>query len=732
VGQNSTSASNHTVLTQYPSYTKAEEEPTNRQSSHHSITTATPAKRPPSLTSLPRSFREKPPVPPKKRQKLADFIASKDAYANQAPTDPYADLGKAFDTPEASLPGSQMLPLSGVNVHSTERTTPTIIDLDVDMISATGAAPSNVDDDADMDMGTPKMLRDNDSWITTQSVSDVAMSALSSGSSNALAHYYSGRCTSQDHLLDPEPLRERHIDSSRPIDTFSKDEIEDMKLAADFLLGLGCEEDAFALYILVYKIHSHLQATGNTRSQASWVMSSAIISCATCAFTSSQIEIARNLLLQKLNEPQDSTTTIEKFLFRMLLAETYARVNDDATARSHIEIAMGLDLFGDYRHLRGLPRKNRSFDILTYHYLIDGLGYQTLLREASYDDDIAQESTFSGLEYGATTREANYSNYSTKELPFLGEWEAWGRLLRRVPGPFEFQGDSMKNPCLRSCLHWCIDELKCAPTLSQSWNLVKSNRDTLAQAEMIGIYCCLWERWQSHKVQENSESLLWAEQAESLMGIPAAELLKTICSLIISASPPSSGNSERSLVRQALMGARTLSSQPDEQLGSIFLDRFSSLRTFFNASQKDVTFKHARQAYGKELIEKRLRIKLPDVISYALQTTRHSLDIVAAAFLPTLASSLHSSEMASLRTLRDRIRNAGGMVAEIATTLPSSVLRDRRSNSTLPSMSELSAMASSLSLSSFQQAGSSAMSHVRDRVAAIEGDLGEAMQRLIR
>jgi hypothetical protein len=720
-------ASSHAVLTQNSSSTKAEEIPTNGQSSCQPITPAS-SKRPPSLTSLTKSLREKPPVPPKKRQKLADFLASKNVYANPASTDPYADLGLAFDMPETPLPSSQILPLSEVNNQQTE-----ILYLDVDMISATVMTPSNVDHDVDMDMGTHNVLRDDDSWITTQSASDIAMSVLSSGSSNGLGLYYAGHSTSQDQLLDPEPLRERQIDSSRPIDTFSKDEVEDMKLAADFLQSLGCEEDAFSLYILIYKVHSHLQATENARSLPSWVMSSAVISCATCAFTSPQIEIARNLLLQKLNEPQDSTTTVEKFLFHMLLAETYARVNDDTTARSHIEIAMGLDLFADSGPLHGLPRKNRSYDILTYHYLTDGLGYQTLLGKASYDDvDVACESASNGFWHGTTVREGNNSNHTTQEVLFLDEWEAWNQLLLQVPGPFEIKDDKMTNPCLKSCLQWCIEELERVPTFSQSWNLVKSNRDNLVRAEVIGIYCCLWERWQSYKGPENSDSLLWAEQAESLMGISAAELLKTLCSLMISVSPHSTRRSERNLVRRALFGAINLSLQPDIQLGCIFLDRFSSLRTFFNASQKDVTFKNARQVYGKEFIEKRLRIKLPDVISHALRNTRQSLDVVAATFLPTLASSLHSSEMASLRTMRDRIRNAGGAVTEIAMTLPSSVLRDRRSNSTLPSMSELSAMASSLSLSSFQQAGSSAMSHVRERVAAIEGDLGDAMQRLIR
>jgi hypothetical protein len=219
------------------------------------------------------------------------------------------------------------------------------------------------------------------------------------------------------------------------------------------------------------------------------------------------------------------------------------------------------------------------------------------------------------------------------------------------------------------------------------------------------------------------------------MGISAAELLKTLCSLFISASPESSGRSERGLVRRAHTGARTLSKRPDEELGSIFLDRFSSLRTFFNASQKDVTFKTVRQAYAKDFIEKKLRIKLPEVISNALQarTPRQGFDIIATAFLPTLAPSLHSSDMVALRTLSDQIKHTMGVKEKVSMTLPSSALPDpSRSNTTLPSMSEISErFANTLSFSSFQQASSTVLSNVRDRVVAIEGGFGEAIQRRI-
>jgi hypothetical protein len=715
VGQSSPWVGSHALSSQYRSHTNPEPAKTDGGPSQQPINPASRAKRPQSLAG---SLREKPPVPPKKRQKLDEFLASR----GLVPRDPYADLGRAFDTPQHSVeksqpsapvgqmnktPGGAPLGSFHTDINMATPAAPSSYGEDVDMATPSGASLRSIDGGDEMDVGTPRMSHDDYSWEGSVSASLAAMSLSCSESLYAFGYRNSERSSSQERLLDPQPLRERPIDSSGPIDNFSPDDLDDIKLAADFLSGMGCEEDAFALYVLL------LKRVKTSAKQPSWMISSAIISCAACAFTSSQIEIARHLLQRKLDEGQDSTTNIEKFLFRMLLAETYVRVSDDLNARSHIEIAMGLNIADDGL-LASLPRKNRSFDILMYHYLTDGLGYQTTLSQ--------------GID----------EKHPVYDLPFLDEWEAWSQLLQQVPGPFELQGGSMRNPCLRSCLQWCIDELGRSPTLSDSWNLVRANRDTaLVRAEVTGIYCCLWERSQSQlKKQRDSESMIWADQAESLMGIPAAELLKTICSLVISASLSNSGRGERDLVRRAHTGAKVLSERPDDELGSIFLDRFSSLRTFFNASQNDVTFKEVRQAYAKNFIEKRLRIKLPDVLANALQasTPRQSFEIIARAFAPTLAPSLRSSDKSyrTLKDTRDRLEKDRGAMTEGAETLPSSFLKDAfKSNTTLLSMSELSARASSLSLSSFQQAASSAFSNVRDRAATIEGGLGEVIQRRI-
>jgi len=127
---------------------------------------------------------------------------------------------------------------------------------------------------------------------------------------------------------------------------------------------------------------------------------------------------------------------------------------------------------------------------------------------------------------------------------FADKLEVQQILIHNDPGPFELKDGFMKNPCLRSCLQWCTSELRLEPYVSGSWELVKTNRKNDAFAtELTAIYCCLWERPQSRETEHKSTTcVLWIDQTERLMGISAEVLLRTVCSMIISASSPGKAN----------------------------------------------------------------------------------------------------------------------------------------------------------------------------------------------
>jgi hypothetical protein len=632
-------AENRPLLLQHPLHTGNEQPFGGSGCSQMSILLRQPMKH-------PQSLREKPPVPLKKRKILADYLS---------PNDPYAHLGLAFDAPEVPPSSSQS------RVQDAETADPLR-----EMSIWSGKRADGVVDT------TPCMLVDDDCGTVSSDTSDISM-VPSSDSPNFWGLVDFEQLQSQ-HPGDISSRQEIQIDSNRPIDTFSPNEIDNMKRAADFLKCLHCTEDAFALYILI------LKRLKDSTDQPAWSTTSAMISCVQCAKTLPHIEIARSLLQQSLNESRSSVTNVEKYLFQMLLAQTYVRMCEDDAANSHIKFAMSAD-FANKNLITFLPREYRTLDILTYHYLTGGL--------------------VSRLNHEPLA-------YATQ---FASKLEVQQILIRHEPGPFELKDGSMKNPCLRSCLQWCTSELGLEPSVSGSWELVKTNRKNDAfAAELTAIYCCLWERSQSRETEHKSTTcVLWIDQTERLMGISAAELLRTVCSMIISASSPGKAKSERDFVRRTYLGATSLSQHTDEMLGCQFLDRFSYLKGLYTAPNTPRVFDKVRRAYAKDFIEKKLWIRLPRVVTEALKasTPRQSLEIVAAAFLPTLASSLHSSELAPLRMIGDRMqRNVRDAMQGVAMTISSRVSKaSPRSNRSFPtiSMSELSqALSSSLSLSSIR------------------------------
>ncbi|KAI9779631.1 MAG: hypothetical protein M1839_007296 [Geoglossum umbratile] len=664
---------------QHSSGTGADQESGDNDLSQTPITQICPTKR-------QQSLREKPEVPPKKRQKLSDFMSSKD---------PYAGLGLAFD---ASQPSSQNLAPSG-RVASHPGGTP----------------PNTVYGRADVVVHIPGSRGDDNGRATSSDISSADMLPPCSEGLNSSELDDFEISTSQRHSVGQIFPRERRLDSSRPIDTFSPDEIQDMKRAADFLFSLFFRKEAFALYVLILK---RLKDSSN---QPAWVASSAMILCARSAVTLPQVEIARSLLEQELHKPQGLATGVENFLFRMLLAHTYTRHCDYSTASFHREIAMGSGLT-DEGLLANLPQETRSLDIITYHCLTSGLGC---------DDDLVEEKTLRYPPQGSLVLDKN---------------QIQERLLQREPGPFELKHGSMKNLCIRSCLRWCTGELECTATIPSMWENLQSDDQNPRAAEIIRVYCFLWKRWQSCRTEyADPELVLWIRQAEKLMGISPAELLVALCQVIMDASPPRNDKPEWDLVCRARIGAKSLSLRPDEKLGHQFLDAFSFMNTLTFLPPKMIAFINTARTHTRNFIEKSLAVILPDVqdseTDELSDTPRRSVSIVAATLFPTLAPSLHSSDFASLRALRDRIQHhTRSAMQDVAITLPSSVFRaSSRSNLSLPSMSELTqAMASSLSLSSLQQAGTSALdtlatvsSNVRDRVAEFEeSPFGEAIQRL--
>jgi hypothetical protein len=294
--------------------------------------------------------------------------------------------------------------------------------------------------------------------------------------------------------LNEESPPERCVDVNRLIDTFDPDEIDEIKLAADFPFGAQCHEDAFVLYVVLQK------RLNDTSDHREWISTFAL-GCASSATTSPQFEIVRNLLEQKLSHLADySQSSAELFLLRSLLADLHHKEGDEAASEFHNRLAMQSD-FVKTGSLLSLPQNNRSFDLITYQYLHRSLASRgSLLRAQSV----------------------------TKEL------------LQREPGPFEHEEGHMRNTSVRSCLQWCVEELSREYKISGPWmNLGQPGMVPRGLETVLGLFCDLWQRWQRSAAKSKSltSSLQWTRYVEQSMGISPAELLSVTCLMMLNAAP---------------------------------------------------------------------------------------------------------------------------------------------------------------------------------------------------
>jgi hypothetical protein len=668
--------------------------------------------------------RERPAVPPKKRQLLSEFMDSKD---------PYSYLGVAFDGFDAPpLENGFAMPSNVVASSSTE--TP-----------GRGSIKP-----AGRTTRMSSLMREESSRDAphTPGQEDKSLMSPTESAASAWEGYEPSPESTPRESTDRLAYRERRIDSTRPTESFSHDELQDMKLAADCLQSLTFYMEAFPLYVLLLKHIKH------NNEAAPGMACSTLIACSRSWTLNSQFEIAQSLLKQALDETALSMNEAEKFVLRMLLADTYTRRQQYIDAKAQVKIAW-LSVSSYENFIQCLPDEHRSLDLLLYHYMS-----RCVPSHQDLTDDNAS-GNYIDAEISSTMQECGFSD----------------QILARKPGPFELEDGRFNNPCLRSCVAWCTKEIEGTVSEPGTWKkiikdfrqqllgeqaavlLLGTRRTTSRRTETaltFALELYLWQRWQILKSNPTDQhDLLWAHEADNLMGIPASDLLGIVAKVIIMESTSVNVRIKPGLLSYAQFGASQLSKMSDKEVGKLFLYVFSymrhvpprrsdstdglsllSWRGIFHLYYQDVAVREAARNLATECIEETLFLSLPEVHNEEpapSNQSQTSLHIVCAAILPTLASSLNSSQLSSLRILRDRMQqNVRNAMQDTVMTLPSAMFR--RSNTTLLSMDELSqAMASTLSL--LPDAGLDVLASMSDNVMHRLGDIqrnsSNLMERLL-
>jgi len=274
----------------------------------------------------------------------------------------------------------------------------------------------------------------------------------------------------------------------------------------------------------------------------------------------------------------------------------------------------------------------------------------------------------------------------------------------------------MKNPCLRSCLKWCNCEIENTSAIRRVWRDMPSKHRFATESQTISLFSYFWELWQDQESDKAESSLpTWMADTESRFGISASELLMTLCWVIMFAEGAKKSKSRRQLTSRLQSGSRRLMQMSDPELTAVFLAVFRRRIGLRQWPMEQHAFQKIARTHIMLSLHRMLRIVLPDQKSGINTPIGGSSDmrapfgIVAATVLPTLASSLRSSELSSLRAMRDRIRRDVHSTVHAITALPSAVFRHGSlTNRSLLSMSELcQSFRSSLSLSSVRRPSAS-------------------------
>lgn len=404
-------------------------------------------------------------------------------------------------------------------------------------------------------------------------------------------------------------------------------------LFAGFFFTFRCYERSFALYFSVLK---SLDGPSGTCES---LMTSVIIGCARSCVTAPHLKIAQDILERELPKWLIADTSITKgLLYRLLLAEVCFKQGKIGPSEFHNSEA--LSAYSAWvKSLRGRSRNGRKRpDLIAFHYLGEALsrrGHSSWIRDMDLQ-----------------ARQLIYEDF-----------------------------DQVDSHLVRSCLQWCVDEW----TKNGSINVSVMSLGPGGQEEPLLAFYELWFRYYQ---QQPWTSIGWMLSSEEGILVTPSELLFVTCLTIFNALPARENNFvipslqyEITLYvsRRFFEGCVILSKRSDHALYADFFESFTLsqpdakmsfdhplvLQKFLRSSVSSSTENYE---YIKRFLQDNLELQRPNsrqltetnfqqiTVTSNVANPRSSLSS-RTSLIPTIASSLRSSDLESLRSLRERIRN---------------------------------------------------------------------------
>jgi hypothetical protein len=617
-----------------------------------------------------QSTLSKPLVPPKKKAKLDESPTSRD---------PYAGLAEALDTgfPQSTCPTTENLLSTQSNVMI-----PGAEDITMENAPPVDSLGQEKKDPVPNENETRSLGVVHDGEQNEPPFDDSYATEYDQGSWESFSIFENESQVDIDNEEFPlaktwrEPMKvqqakDQVVDPSRPIHSYTENDIGSMMLAADYLFCSLSEEDAFPIYSIV------LQWFKSNKTPR-WAEVELTIACARCPSNTDQCEIAKSFLGPRADD--ENFSAADRFVARMLLAESYYRTSKDEVANAHVEQAMAFAEEHDI--LSSLSPTDRTLDLLVFHNL-------TRCYRFGDSDNIA----------------ASVPHYMDKPDAKQYVWSCTQDILYRVPGPFEMRWEFMRNPCLRSCLEWCREQLKDISKMPGLWKELKKDHTSLRWAQRLALFDNLWHSWQTGSdLAISASSEVWKGEAARLMGISPTELLLTTCGIINEASTLTLSNDELERITDLRTAADALMEHSDEDLAILFLETYTSGNRIRNLAPEDVAFRSVVRETARSLIQRVLMISFPDIsasISRGINRSQQSLHSLTARLRAarTIASSLRSSDWSSFREAYTRMQKDTAKAARRMKHTAPSLLHFNRSSTSIDANWLGKALAASLQIS---------------------------------
>ncbi len=499
--------------------------------------------------------------------------------------------------------------------------------------------------------------------------------------STANSEYWKNLPSEEVSTGDSDGLTE--INSNRPIDTFSLRELSNMEVAAAYLASLDLSADAFLIMAMLLK-RAKIDPTWQRGRNRIYML----LDYAQAARLPAQLEIAHVLLEQELKKVKEP---IERFLLHTSMSKIHERKQQVPLVRRELQnavLASGVTHPADL--LAQLPDKDRRLDFLTYDSVMDCVFSPHLSPDVLPDTGVYWHMPGVAMERSIEIR-----------------------FLLSCPGPFEIRDERFGKNCLRNCLKWCSDQvrrMRNLPAVDRTWPFTFGSASFWVAN--TALFVALWSSCYIDRLdsggatQTVDDSWSWRQEAEDQMGLSPAKLLGVLCRMVvleIRSTTETSHLSNMGILRHAKQEFRRLSAKTDMNLAISFLKTYRAYSAnhweSFRETERVLPEKAQNQFLGQ--MERYLRLRIPELPRASASTdVAYIPDPVAVkGILPTLASSLSSIDMTSMRNARNRMLQKADSIHKVMVDVPSAVLRSSDCRISLLSMDTLSTAFRSLNVS---------------------------------